>query len=374
MKLVGARLFPIRLMLRRPLANSQQTIQKRSGVLVRLTSDSAHVGWGEATPFPGFGLESSEAATRWLEVRTKALLGTTVDRKTALDLAVDETSPSARGALECALLDLVAREQDVSLRQFLNDGSNGPANSVECNALVGADDLDELEREVTAAWGNGFRTFKIKVGILDLDREVAKVRRLRQVLGDNAKIRLDANQAYTPNAARAALAQFAEHQIEYIEQPLPADALDEMSTLRADSPIRIAADESATSEANVMRVIDAGAADVIVIKPSAAGGPFSAVRIARVARRANLDVVVTSMLDGAVAAGAALQVAALLAGEGETPACGLATSNLFEHNITPLPSVLDGRVHLSLRPGIGLDVKRASFGPCLVGPAIEVLA
>ena len=147
-----------------------------------------------------------------------------------------------------------------------------------------------------------------------------------------------------------------------------------LAALRATSPVRIAADESATTEATALRVIDAGAADVIVVKPSAIGGPLASMRIARLARRASLDVVVTSMLDGAVALGAALQVAAVLEGEGKMPACGLATSTLFDHDVAALPPVVDGRVHLSLQPGIGLDVKRTALRTCLAGPAIDVSA
>jgi len=374
LKIASARLFPIRLMFRHLLTNAQQVIRERSGVLVRLTSDAGREGWGEASPFPGFGLESVEDARRSLEVGTKELLGREIDREAASDLAMDDACPSARGALESALLDLAARARGETLRTLLSDASRPAVDVIECNALIAASGVDAVEREARAAQSGGFQTFKMKVGALGLDQDVARIRRLRDVVGPEVKIRLDANQAYTPETALAAIERFAVHEIEYLEQPLAADAIPALAALRATSPVRIAADESATTEATALRVIDAGAADVIVVKPSAIGGPLASMRIARLARRASLDVVVTSMLDGAVALGAALQVAAVLAGEGKMPACGLATSTLFDHDVAVLPPVVDGRVHLSLQPGIGLDVKRMALRTCLAGPAIDVSA
>jgi L-alanine-DL-glutamate epimerase-like enolase superfamily enzyme len=207
----------------------------------------------------------------------------------------------------------------------------------------------------------------LKVGGPSLDEDASRVAHLRKCVGGEVSIRLDANTVYDLESALAALDRFAIHDIEYLEQPLPIDELDAMARLRAKSPIRIAADEAATSKQSVRRVIDAGAADVIIVKPSATGGPLAALQIARAARRAGLGVTVTSMLDGAIATASALQVASVLAGEGALPACGLATQGLFERNVAALPSVVDGGVVLSTKPGLGIDVDPAAVNDVSMG-------
>lgn len=372
MKITSARLFQVRLPLLRPIANSKIEMTDREGVVVQLTGDDGREGWGEASPFPGFGLESVADAQRALEIGARELLGREIESPFGFKLAVDERCPSARGALECAVLDLVARSRGATLRGLLCDPSTPAIDIVGCNALIAASELDEIAREAEAAWSSGFRTFKLKVGGFGLDQDAARVAQLRDALGPEAKIRLDANQAYEPEAALAAIERFAVHGIDYLEQPLDARALDEASTLRSKSPIRIAADESATTEASVQAVIDSGAADVIIIKPSASGGPLASLGMARFARRAGLDVVITSMLDGAIAVAAAAQVAAVLAGEGDLPACGLATSTLFERDFAVLARAVEGRLHLSPRAGLGIEVNRASVRKCIVAPSIDV--
>ena len=366
-KIASARLFRVRLPLLREVANAKHTLTHRDGVLVQLTSDTGVHGWGEASPFPGFGLEAVDDAYRALEDALKQVTGSHCSGASEFENPVDDWNPTARGALECAVLDLLARTADVTMRDLMASTDAQNAVRVECNALMTARDLDGLSDEAEAAVAGGFKTVKLKVGGLSLDEDASRVAHLRKCVGGEVSIRLDANTVYDLESALAALDRFAIHDIEYLEQPLPIDELDAMARLCAKSPIRIAADEAATSKQSVRRVIDAGAADVIIVKPSATGGPLAALQIARAARRAGLGVTVTSMLDGAIATASALQVASVLAGEGALPACGLATQGLFERNVAALPSVVDGGVVLSSNPGLGIDVDPAAVNDVSMG-------
>lgn len=356
-RIASAQFIPIALPLQHPVSNAKHVLTRREGVVIRLSSEDGISGWGEATPFPGFGLETAAEARRAMEVAAKELIGTPVDLARASQLFVDEACPAAQGALVCAVLDLVARHRGVTLRDLLVETPAVASNAVECNVLITAMEFDDLVCEAEAARSNGFRTFKMKVGACALEVDEARVATLRNALGSRVEIRLDANGAYDLAGAQAAVDRFAKYDIAYLEQPVAADALEAMARLRAFSPVSLAADESATTEADVRRVIDAGAADVIIVKPSAVGGPLAALRCAALARQAGLGVVVTSMLDGAIAVSAALQVAAVLSGQGDLPASGLATSGLFARDIALLPPIRDGRVALSREPGLGIDVE-----------------
>jgi L-alanine-DL-glutamate epimerase-like enolase superfamily enzyme len=134
----------------------------------------------------------------------------------------------------------------------------------------------------------------------------------------------------------------------------------------------LAADESATTEEGAKRVIESGAADVIVIKPSAVGGPLAALRVAREATQADLKVVVTSLLDSAVGVTAAAETAAAIAEEIDLPACGLATAGLFDADVFETRPVVGGEWILGLEPGLGIDLPLDDGRGLLSRPILEI--
>jgi L-alanine-DL-glutamate epimerase-like enolase superfamily enzyme len=403
LKIAGAHLFPICLPFARGFANAQGVVTERRGTLVRFVSDTGEVGWGEASPYPGFGLESLEASRAALASAAGVLLGSDVvigDELTARVAELTKSSTCARAAIETALLDLWARTRQQPLFEFLTPERVQPRPRIECNALLTGDELDSLESAARFEIAKGTRTFKLKVGARDLDRDLARVAKLRDVVGPGAKIRLDANQGYDPGYAETgnanpshenggvartrvpencvdalfALESFARYRIEYLEQPLAAAALDAMGMLREKSPILLAADESATCEEDALRVIDAAAADVIVIKPSALGGPVASLRVARAARKAGLAVVVTSLLDSAVGVAAARQVAVAIASEGALPACGLATDGLFARDVASLEAPVRGWLASTQSPGLGIEMDESRVRKCLAGNVLDLSA
>ncbi len=378
MKLDHARLLPVRLVFREPFRNARGSMRERKGTLIRLRSSSGLVGWGEASRFPGFGDEQravSEAALRGL---AEAIVGREVEDLGLLAESLSEAgrvAPCAHAAVETALLDLAAQEHGTSMAAYLaRDGSLSGASiprEISCNALVTGDSAPEIERTVRRVHDSGFGVWKLKVGSLGLEADVARVAALRSIVGRAAKIRLDANQAYSEAQAYAALERFTHHDIEYIEEPLAHSTPTRSAELRRRSSIPIAADESVLSEEDARVLVDAGSADVIVIKPSAAGGPLSAMRIAGRARRAGLRVVVTSLLETVVGVSAALHTAAAIAAHGPIEACGLATNDCFERNVAPYDRVNQGVLRVSSAPGLGLEIDPAALGAVLDGPGEE---
>jgi L-alanine-DL-glutamate epimerase-like enolase superfamily enzyme len=105
--------------LARPLATAHGTISRREGIWVRLVDDAGHVGFGEAAPLPGFGLETLAETSTALEHGADALgaLPASATLDIALDVALAETekAPCARGALDTALHDLAARRAELPL-------------------------------------------------------------------------------------------------------------------------------------------------------------------------------------------------------------------------------------------------------------------
>ena len=182
------------------------------------------------------------------------------------------------------------------------------------------------------------RTVKVKVAEAGqvLADDVARVAAVRELLGPEGRIRIDANGAWNVDEAEHAVHALARYDLEYVEQPCAT--VDELFELRQRVKymgIPIAADESVRKAADPLAVARAGAADILVVKVQPLGGVHAALAIAR---EAGLPVVVSSALDTAIGLSMGLHLAASLP-QLEFD-CGLATSALFVDDVTddrPLP-------------------------------------
>ena len=195
----------------------------------------------------------------------------------------------------------------------------------------------------------GARTAKVKVAEPGLDpagslaADVARVRAVREVLGPDGRIRVDANAGWSLRAALTALTALGESGLEYAEQP--CSTLAEMAALRrelarAGTPVLLAADESVRKAEDPLRIAGLEAADVVVLKVAPLAG---AVRALAVARSCGLPVVVSSALDTSVGIAAGLAFAAALP---ELPfACGLGTAALLAADVVAEPLLpVDGAI------------------------------
>jgi L-alanine-DL-glutamate epimerase-like enolase superfamily enzyme len=177
---------------------------------------------------------------------------------------------------------------------------------------------------------------------------------VREALGSEVRIRVDANEAWDLETAKATLAELEPFGIELAEQPVAG--LEAMAELAASTSIPLAADESVTNLGEAEEAAALGACAYAGIKLSKVGGPEAALAIADV-----LPAYVTSALDGPVGIAAAAQVALSLA-ETDHPerlhlAHGLATQRLFAATIAAVGcEVRDGMLHLPPGPGLGVEI------------------
>lgn len=369
MRVVRVEVLSIGLPFVLPVTTAKRVLVARDCTLLRVVTDQGLVGRGEASPVPGFGRESSAQARAALVAAAGDLVGMDVQQGLSRE---PPRSRSARGAIETALLDLQAKQQGIALCERLSPGSGSGVGRIPCNVLIAGEAPEAVACMASEAKARGFESFKLKVGACDLARDLARVAALRESVGARSSIRLDANQGYRERDALLALEAFAAYGIEYLEQPVEAADIDAMASLRRKSKVPLAADESAIGLEDVRQVIAAEAADVIVIKPSAAGGPLPSLQIADEARRAGLDLVVTSLLDSAIGVTAALHVAAAIAHRGPLRACGLATSALFSTDVAPLNAPVGGALEVPRIAGLGVEEDADVVSKCLTQPIVEI--
>lgn len=355
MRLRAARVRPYALRLAQPLETAHGRYATREGALLELEDTAGHRGLGEAAPWPGFGTESladSIAALQGIAALLPQLDAEPGEWPDPLAEAL-RLAPAARAALDGALWDLAAQRAGLPLAALLAARHGGNAlKQVQTNALLTAQEPPALRAQALQARAAGYRAAKLKLGAAGLDEDLARVAAAREGLGPDLALRGDANGAWQAHQAREALAALAPFGLEYVEQPLPAADIEGLARLRSAGLVRIAADESVSTEQGLERLLAAGAADVLVLKPAALGGPGAALGLARRARRAGCEVVFTHALESAIGACHALHCAAAW-GHAAT-VHGLATAGLFENDLATPPACRRGLLAVPAGAGLGL--------------------
>ena len=202
-------------------------------------------------------------------------------------------------------------------------------DSVPVNVTVPAVGAEQAYKIVAES---GCRTAKVKVaerGQTDAD-DIERVAAVRDAIGPDGKVRVDANGGWTVGQAERQLAALSAAGLEYAEQPCAT--LAELAELRRRVDVPLAADESIRRAEDPLKVRAAGAADIVVLKAQPLGGVRSALEIAE---QCGLPVVVSSAVDTSVGLAAGVALAAALP---DLPyACGLATMSLLAGDVTADP-------------------------------------
>jgi len=316
-----------------------KTYTHREGVWVRLQWED-YTGVGEAAPLDGFSLENIKEVQYALERFHQAIDGESFDSDDLLSLVHIHTAdiPSARFALETAMFDCLAKKSKKPLAEFLNPKSK---SKVSVNGIVGIHLPDE-----------GFDVMKVKVGFRNIFDEIENMEHLTQSFGEDVSFRLDANGAFDLPQAIRFCKEMEAFNIDYIEQPLPAEELVDMAELSYHTEISIAVDESLTDFNSAEKIIENQAANVFIIKPMVSGGFTECKKIIDLARKEEIRTVVTSSLETSIGRMACLHLAA--ANE-ITEACGLATGILLNED-AKAAVIENGVMELPKISGVGMEL------------------
>jgi L-alanine-DL-glutamate epimerase-like enolase superfamily enzyme len=228
---------------------------------------------------------------------------------------------------------------------------------VRCNATLVAAEPRAVAAQAARWADRGFESFKLKVGMAG---DVSQVEAVRGELGDEARLRVDANGAWSVEAAIARLVAMERFGVELCEQPAPA--LEDLAAVRAQTAVPLAADESVASVEEARRAIELGACQLATVKLSKVGGIAAARAIA-----ATLPTYMSSALDGPVGVAAAAHLVQALPGGGPAArlAQGLATQLLFAERVAAIECELRGDLlELPDGPGLGVEIDERALERC----------
>lgn len=339
MKLASAEVIPYALPFKEPYVTARGSLERREMVLLRLRDEDGVIGLGEAVPLSMRGGATLEQVVGELQ-----RLGERPELDEEILRRDPELSAPARCAALTALLDLRGRRAGTGSRPHA-------PGAVPCNATLVAGEPAAVAEDALRWAADGFATFKLKLGV---GNDVGQVRAVRDALGPEARIRVDANAAWDVDTAKRTLAELEDLDIELVEQPVAG--LEESAEVAAATSIPIAADESVESRADAERAAELRACSLVGVKLSKVGGPEEAIEIAEV-----MPSYVSSALDGPVGIAAAAQVAQTLRASvpegGLDLAHGLATQRLFASTVAAVECELrDGMLHLPEGPGLGVEI------------------
>ena len=167
-----------------------------------------------------------------------------------------------------------------------------------------------MARDARTAIARGYDCLKVKVGI-DPELDVARLAAVREAVGREVCIRIDANQAWNAKQAVRILNQMQDKglDIEFVEQPVPAADLEGMQYVTRHADVPVLADESVFSPADALKIMQTGAADLVNIKLMKCGGITNALRIAAAAEVYGVECMIGCMLEAKISVNAAVELA-----------------------------------------------------------------
>lgn len=285
-----------RLALTEPVVWGGKPYQRREGRLLRLATQDGCIGWGDAAPLPGFSRESLSSvdaalveAAAWC-ARRAVEPAEAVQPDSPLHAALDGFGwpSSVRYAVDLALADVAAQTLGCALPRALSARS---ARWLPTAGLVlGGDAVAHAAQRVQ----EGYRTVKLKVGRGAVETDAATVQAVRQAVGPDVALRLDANRAWSLDDAFRFAEGIASAAVAFVEEPLAdPDAL-ELLTRRTGLPVAL--DETLQAPGGAVAPWAAAA----VLKPTLVGGLAATLRLAADAQRLQVPVVLSAAFESGI--------------------------------------------------------------------------
>ena len=348
--------IPVALPLVKPVVMAGERIERSQNLIVRVEAANGLVGWGEASSAPlmtGDVLPGMAAAVeRYL---APLVVGQDALRRAALQQRCASAllgNTGAKCALDMALNDLAGRHLGVSIADLFGGSVRDVAQPMYLlgNPRV-EDDIAEARRMLAQGW----RFFKLKIGIKRPLDEAAAAVAIRRELGDEVALCADANMGMTFADARA----FAEHardaNLLFMEQPLQADNFDGMAALARVSPIALNGDESVSDISSLLTLHRLGAVQGANLKTIKMGGVAPVARAMVVCGALGFNInLACKVAESTISAAALTQLGATAPNLN----WGLnLTNHYLAEDLSERPVVIErGEVRVPTGPGLGVEI------------------
>ncbi len=330
-----------------PLAPYRSHIRSSSttqSAIVRVDTDEGITGWGEHNInfLPNISARRMEQAAQWAVGR---------DAQNISRFHVECPLESRlKSGIELALWDICGKAVGLPVAVLLGGIIR---DRVEVAACMGIQSYERAKEIAVWYVEQGFGTLKTKAGS-DMREDLEMVRGIRDAVGDKLKLRIDPNRAYSPQQALELCRELEQYDLQYLEQPIPAEPLSDATWLRQQTCVPIAVNESVIGPSSVIEILQADAAAFILPDTHIAGGILPCVAIGRICEAANIPCIMHCGHDLGPKTAAMLHVAA------SCPAYSLANDTTYygleDDILTERLKIERGTIGVPQKPGLGIEV------------------
>jgi len=317
---------------------------------------SRRQGWGESRPSHLWSYETKETVFTTLKNYLKPCIEghdpedlEGLHRRMAAVIAdgITRGQPIAKSSIDMAAHDLICRAEGVSLFEYL--GGHGRSR-VDLSYLVSASSRGEAVAQTRLGRSEGFRGFKIKIG-KGIKEDLEMISACKEEAGGRL-LWADANQAYGFEEALRLSREASRFDLQVLEQPLPSTDRHGLVKLSKSSPVRIAIDESAFTDRDLIDFVSLGFEGGVVIKTAKSGGIMPASKMIEAARKSRLEVLGSGLTEGMVGFSASAQLFA--AAEISYPVDLNGPQFIIDHVATG--PIIEGGAASVAGPGLGVQV------------------
>ncbi len=280
---------PIEIPLHEPFVISKGALSVAKNTVIRITIGEGLSGTGECCSYRSIHAETQEGSIAAAQKIAALLLGKDAREIRKCVRLMDQHfvgNASIKCAFDMALYDLNAQLCELPLYRYLQgDGTK----TIHTDMTISLLSKEAMVEKALQYQGQGFPALKVKLGDrpsrLDVDRMTA----IREAVGSELPLRIDANQGWNYLEASSALHQMAHLDIEHCEAPVSGTNFIDLKKLNQESPIPIMGDESIFSHQDAYRMLAHDCVNLINIKLGKSGGINHAMKIASVAEAAGVD-------------------------------------------------------------------------------------
>jgi L-alanine-DL-glutamate epimerase-like enolase superfamily enzyme len=293
-------LYKLSIPLKEPFITSLGTDWSAQNVLVKISTREGIVGFGECSPYMPINGESQDTCFMVGQYFARVLKGKDPlkleERLGELD-AVIYANTSIKSAFDMALYDIASQHANLPLYQYLG-GTN--AKTIITDYTVSIGDPEKMAADAIKIKEQGYPAIKIKLGKHG-PTDVIRIKTIREAVGNDIPLRIDANQGWKVDEAIETLNALAVYNIQHCEEPIARWNFMRLAEIKKASPIPIMADECCGDDHDAERLIQLNACDYFNIKLGKSGGIFKGLKMVTMAERAGIHLQVGAMIESRLA-------------------------------------------------------------------------
>lgn len=282
-----------------PFVIATGTMDYAQNTFIRVKTDNDLVGVGECSAFPMIVGETQNTCIAVAKDFAKIWIGKDAlaleERLAELHLYIAGNA-TIKSAFDMALYDLAAKHAGLPLYQFLG----GKPRDIVTDITLGIASPEEMAEKAKKLYEGGAVALKVKLGKKPQD-DIARIRAIRQAVGFDIPIRIDANQGWTYAEAVEALQGLEPLKIQFCEQPMRTYNDHLLAQLRSETIVPIMADESVYTHYDAERLCRTDSCDYINIKFSKSSGIHESLKIQAVAQEYGIPCMIGGMLESRLA-------------------------------------------------------------------------